>query len=225
MYIKKITKRRLMSAAIACMLANSAVVADEEAVNLTKPTDLSSDASADKTIAVVNGKPISSLSLERVTDQLSAQGQNPNRDQIVQELINLEILTQEAERLELDKKTDVAIALQLQYTQTMANAYLGEFSRDLRIGEEEIRSKYEEQIAAIKASEYKASHILLETEADAQNVIGELAAGGNFAVLAETYSTGPTGVNGGDLGWFQPENMEPEFSAAVAQRLARHTAR
>jgi len=46
-------------------------------------------------------------------------------------------------------------------------------------------------------------------------VIDELASGGNFAVLAETYSTGPTGVNGGDLGWFEPGNMEPEFSEAL----------
>ncbi len=228
----------LISTAIACVLVNSTVLANEESENtpenpVLEPTettdttvmtessddDTSENEAANKagteTIAIVNGKPISSLSLDRVTAQLSAQGQNPDREQIVQELINLEILTQEAERLELDKNTDVAIALQLQYTQTMANAYLGEFNRDLRITEEEIRAKYDEQIAAIEAREFKASHILLETESDAQNVIAELAAGANFAVLAETHSIGPAGVNGGELGWFEPENMEPEFSAAL----------
>lgn len=210
MNIRMTTNRRLISAAFACLLANSSVLADEDHDNP------SAEHAENKTVATVNGKPISSLALARVTDQLSAQGQTPNRDQILQELINLEVLTQEAERLELDKNQDVATALQLQYTQTMANAYLGEFSRDLRISEDEIRSKYEEQIAAIKISEYKASHILLENEEDALNVIEEIASGGNFAVLAETYSTGPTGLTGGDLGWFQPENMEPEFSAAVA---------
>jgi len=230
----KMVKTHLISAAIACVLANSTVLADgdsthsdsEPLLESTATSELNNNATSENqanstgeptTIAVVNGKSISSLALDRVTAQLSAQGQNPDREQIIQELINLEILTQEAERLELDKNTDVAVALQLQYTQTMANAYLGNFNRDLRIGEEEIRAKYEEQIAAIEASEYKASHILLETESDALNVINELAAGGNFALLAETYSTGPTGVNGGDLGWFQPENMEPEFSEALAK--------
>lgn len=231
----KIAKISLVSAAIAFVLASSTILADEEPQEKpleesTVTTELVEDTTSEngiasdtpneeelQTVAVVNGKPISSLSLERVTDQLAAQGQNPDREQIIQELINLEILTQEAERLELDKNSDVAVALQLQYTQTMANAYLGKFNRDLRITEEEIRAKYEEQISEIKASEYKASHIILETEADALNVLNELAAGGNFAVLAETYSTGPTGVSGGDLGWFQPENMEPEFSAALAE--------
>jgi len=227
MNTRKTTKTRLISAAIvASALATSAVLADEKPEEApavptatpepAKPVNAPAPSVEQQTIAIVNGRPISSLALERVTEQLSAQGQNPDRQQIIQELVNLEILTQEAERLELDKNSDVATALQLQYTQTMANAYLGEFNRDLRIGEDEIRAKYEEQIAALKASEFKASHILLETEADALKVAGELSSGGNFAVLAETYSTGPTGVNGGDLGWFQLENMEPEFSAAVS---------
>jgi len=223
-------KTPLISAANACVLVTSFVLAniamatiamaDEKAENTsTESTETGNEATGEnenQTIALVNGKPISRMALERVTAQLSAQGQNPDRDQIIQELINLEILTQEAEKQELDKNSDVATALKLQYTQTMANAYLGEFNRNLFIGEEEIRAEYEEQIAAIEVSEYKASHILLESEADALNVIGELFAGGDFAELAETYSTGPTSLNGGDLGWFQPENMEPEFSAAVA---------
>jgi len=171
---------------------------------------------SDQIVATVNGKPISKLSLERVTEQLAAQGQQPNRRQIIDELINLEILTQEAEKLELDKSDDVATALHLQYTQTMANAYLGTFSKDLSISEEEIRAEYEKQIAALKVSEYRASHILLESEEDANKVIDELNKGGDFAALAKQYSTGPTGESGGDLGWFQPENMVPEFSDAVA---------
>ena len=115
-------------------------------------------------VATVNGKTVSALALKRVTEQLAAQGQQPNRAQIVDELVNLEILTQAAEELGLDKQDDVATALHLQYTQTMANAYLGSFSKDLTIGEDEIRAEYDKQIAAMKSSEYKASHILLDSE-------------------------------------------------------------
>lgn len=203
-------KLRRLSAIAACILINSSVLADDG------HNHSQSDENEGEAIAIVNGKPISSLSLQRITEQLSAQGRQPERQNIIDELINLEVLTQEAEKIDLDKRADIATALQLQYTQTMANAYLGEFSKNLSIGEDEIRAEYEKQIAAIKASEYKASHIILETEEDALNVIAELDAGGNFAVLAETYSTGPTGVTGGDLGWFQPENMAEEFSAAIA---------
>lgn len=166
--------------------------------------------------ATVNDEPISSLLADRVAEQLAAQGQQPNRAQIIDELINLEILTQEAEKIELDKNNEVATALHLQYTQTMANAYLADFSNELEITEEDIRAEYEKQIADLKVSEYNASHILVETEDEAKKIIEELKAGGNFAELAKTHSTGPTGTNGGDLGWFQPENMVAEFSDALS---------
>jgi len=165
-------------------------------------------ASGDVT-ATVNGKPISALLADRVAEQLSAQGQNPNRQQIIEELINLEVLTQHAETIELNKNDEVATALHLQYTQTMANAYLAEYSNDLEITEDEIRAEYEKQIAELKVSEYNASHILLETEEDAKKIIAELQAGADFAELAKKHSTGPTGAKGGELGWFQPENMVP----------------
>jgi len=170
-----------------------------------------------KIAATVNDRPVSQLVADRVIEQLKAQGQQSNNKQIIEELINLELLTQEAERLELDKKQEVATALHLQYTQTMANAYLASYSNDLKIDDEEIRAEYEKQISAMKASEFKASHILLDSEEDAKNVIKLLGEGNSFEDMAKEHSTGPTGANGGDLGWFQPENMVPEFSDAVAK--------
>ena len=204
------TQKLLLPMAASLLLLQSVAVAD------AKHDSHASELSADQIIAKVNGKNISALALKRVTEQLEAQGQQPNRNQILDELINLEILTQEAEKLELNKTDDVATALHLQYTQTMANAYLGAFSKELSIDEEQIRAEYDKQIAAMQVSEYKASHILLENEDDARNIIAELEKGADFAALAKEHSTGPTGANGGDLGWFQPENMVPAFSAAVA---------
>jgi len=204
-------KKRLLPVAVAMVLASSCVYADGK-----HEDGHAAGVSPDQAIAMVNGKPISKLTLDRVTEQLTAQGQQPSNEQIIEELINLEILTQEAERLELHKQDDVATALQLQYTQTMANAFLGEYSKGLKIEEADIRAEYEKQIAEIKASEYKARHILVDSEAEAVKIIDELNAGGDFAALAKTHSTGPTGENGGDLGWFQPENMVAEFSAAVS---------
>jgi len=214
-----IARKLALSAAISIALAFSGTVSadskhsddDKEHADQEK-----SGLAPDDVAAMVNGKPISSLLAERVSEQLAAQGQSPNREQIVDELINLEILTQEAEKIKLDKNNEVATALHLQYTQTMANAYLAEFSNDLVISEEDIRAEYEKQIAELKVSEYNASHILLENEEDAKKVIEELQAGGDFAELAKINSTGPTGPTGGELGWFQPENMVPEFSAVLS---------
>lgn len=211
---KSIKRTTLFNAIAAALVLASGTTAYADGDAGTHSHDATDGA---EIVATVNGKTVSALALKRVTEQLAAQGQQPNRAQIVDELVNLEILTQAAEELGLDKQDDVATALHLQYTQTMANAYLGSFSKDLTIGEDEIRAEYDKQIAAMKSSEYKASHILLDSEDDAKNVIAELDKGGDFAELAKQHSTGPTGANGGDLGWFQPESMVPAFSEAVAK--------
>jgi len=64
--------------------------------------------------------------------------------------------------------------------------------------------------------EFNASHILVETEEEAQALIEALDGGADFAELAQEKSTGPSGPNGGQLGWFGPGMMVPEFENAVA---------
>lgn len=66
------------------------------------------------------------------------------------------------------------------------------------------------------AKEYRAAHILVETEEVAAALRAELEAGAEFAALAQEHSTGPSGANGGDLGWFAQGTMVAEFEEAVA---------
>ena len=65
----------------------------------------------------------------------------------------------------------------------------------------------------------QARHILIAQEADAKALIKELDAAKDkkekFIELAKAKSTGPSGKDGGDLGWFELERMVPEFSAAA----------
>jgi peptidyl-prolyl cis-trans isomerase C len=86
----------------------------------------------------------------------------------------------------------------------------------MAFSEDELRAEFDAQAAAVDRAEYRASHILLETREEAEEVIAELAAGKPFDALASTYSIDPAGENGGDLGWFQGTTMVPEFTAAVA---------
>ena len=84
------------------------------------------------------------------------------------------------------------------------------------VTEELLRQRYEEEIGAIPPSEeIRASHILLETEEEALKAIEELDAGADFAELARARSTGPSAPRGGDLGYFGPGRMVPEFDAAA----------
>jgi len=166
-------------------------------------------------LASVNGRPIPSLSVENVAQQITASGQEADPERILDELINLEVLTQAAEALDLDKLPEISAALQLQYTQTMANAYLASKGAEMSFSEAELKAEYAAQSEAVDRAEYRASHILLETEEMATEVLAKLAEGKNFDAAAKLYSTDPAGDNGGDLGWFQSSTMVPEFSAAV----------
>ena len=75
---------------------------------------------------------------------------------------------------------------------------------------------YQEQVALAPPLEFKASHILVETQSQAVSLISELEGGADFAELAKENSTGPSGPGGGDLGWFSANQMVAPFSQAVA---------
>lgn len=174
-------------------------------------------------LATVNGEPISSELVEIVTRQLESGKQPIDNQRILDELINLQLLTDLAIKAGVDKEKDIANVLKLQRTQILANAYMRTLSEDITISDEDMQQEYDTQIAKMAVSEYRASHILLESEEDAKAVIQALADGSDFVELAKEKSTGPSGPNGGDLGWFKADTMVPEFAAAVQEMEAGST--
>lgn len=173
-------------------------------------------ADAEDTVASVNGIAITSLQRDTQAAQFKARGQNASDEQIVDELVSLELMSQEAEKIGLDKTPEMAAEMKIMRARVLANALLTQFTEKLDLGDDTLRSEYDKQIAATEAKEFKASHILLDDEAKAKEVIVELNDGADFAETAKKYSTGPSGPNGGDLGWFDAGAMVPEFSKAVA---------
>src|SRR6266513_1757238 len=63
--------------------------------------------------------------------------------------------------------------------------------------------------------EYHARHILVATEPFAEKLVTRLDKGEKFDVLAKQESMDPSKSNGGDLGWFSPDRMVPEFAGAL----------
>ena len=98
----------------------------------------------------------------------------------------------------------------------MAQAVASDYLANNPATEEEILAEYENQMKLAPPLQFKARHILVESQATAQDLIAQLDGGADFAELAKANSTGPTGPNGGDLGWFSPEQMVKPFSDAVA---------
>lgn len=89
---------------------------------------------------------------------------------------------------------------------------------DAAVTDEAVQAAYDEAVGSAEPQqEYNASHILVETEEEAAALIAQLTEGADFAELAQEFSTGPSGPNGGALGWFGAGRMVPEFEAAVME--------
>lgn len=132
---------------------------------------------------------------------------------ILDQLIQQELLSAEADKESLRYR----LAVENEARAVAANTILEEVS-DAATTEEALGEVYEERYGAwVAPLEYRARHILVETEQEAEALVETLAGGADFAELAKEKSTGPSGPNGGDLGWFVAERMVPEFSQAVAE--------
>ena len=84
------------------------------------------------------------------------------------------------------------------------------------VTDEAVQTYFDENFLNGEAiTEYKAAHILVETEEEAAALVEELKGGADFAALAEEHSTGPSGPSGGQLGWFSEGMMVEPFQVAV----------
>ncbi len=169
-------------------------------------------------VAVVNGVKISKLMFDKHAEYRTGgkkvQLSPDQRKGILDELVSLELLKQDAIQKEIDKQDDVIALIENHKRGAIAQAGVLKLKQSNVISDEDLQKKYDEY-AKTNSNEYNASHILLKTEEEAKNVIKEIDAGGTFAELAKKHSVGPTGKNGGNLGWFGPKQMVKEFSDAV----------
>jgi peptidyl-prolyl cis-trans isomerase C len=84
------------------------------------------------------------------------------------------------------------------------------------VSEEDLQAAYDARFAdAEEIPEFRASHLLVETQEAAAEAKARIDDGQAFADVARDVSTGPTGPNGGDLGWFGAGAMVPEFEDQI----------
>ncbi|MHA6324815.1 peptidylprolyl isomerase [Roseivivax sp. CAU 1753] len=167
-------------------------------------------------MATVNGQEITLGHMIMVRASLPEQYQQLPADVlfngILDQLIQQEALSQSDGAVATDT---VRIALQNEERALLASEAVNTIS-DGAVSEEAIRAAYEAEFAIEGgATEYNASHILVETEEEAQALVAEIEGGADFAELAKEKSTGPSGPGGGSLGWFSAGQMVAEFQTAV----------
>lgn len=178
-------------------------------------------------VATVNGKTIPSARLDSVMKDVESRGQKDSpelRKQITDKLVELEVLSQEAEKRGLDKDADTKEKIALNRETVLANALIQSQLKKIVVKDSDVTAEYDKLKAqASQRQEYHARHILLKTEDEAKAIIVKLKGGAKFEDLAKDKSTEPgADKSGGDLGWSQPEGYVPEFSAAMVKLEPGH---
>ena len=172
-----------------------------------------------QTSATIDGSEITESQLRAYAlGRTGAEATAENREQLISQIGDLVLLSNVAQRSDLGKDPLVNAELELQRRSVLAQALIQDFVKRNPVTDEDAREEYNRQIEEFPAPEqFKASHILLETEDEAKAVIVELDGGADFAELAKAKSTGPSGPQGGDLGWFEAGAMVAPFSQAVSE--------
>ena len=171
------------------------------------------------TLATVDGRAITESMLSyysRTRAQKEAEDLTPEeREGLMNEVIQLVLLGNAAESGALMEDSSFLAELELQRLQTVARRQITAYLDENPITEADLQQAYQENLERLSGMQYKARHILVDAETEAQDIIAELQQGADFQELARTRSTGPSGPNGGDLGWFTADRMVPPFAAAV----------
>ncbi|MCV2892544.1 peptidylprolyl isomerase [Lentibacter sp. XHP0401] len=174
-------------------------------------------ASSDTVVATVNGTQITLGHMAAARSGLPEQYLQLPDDvlykAIIDQLVNQTIL---AGRFEGEVPAPVQRRLDNERRSLVASTVIEQIVAE-KLTEERLKAAYDDKYAdADPEKEFKAAHILVETEEEAQALVEELAGGADFTELAKERSTGPSGPNGGDLGWFGKGMMVPPFEEAVA---------
>lgn len=186
-------------------------------------------AQEDKVVATINGQNITEADLALVEGDLGQQyarlSPEQRRAAALSAIIEMRLFSEDALKKGLDKDPTFQRRLAFLKEQALHSA---EMDAEIvkKITDEEIRARYDKEVAATPpANEVKARHILVKTKEEAQEIIKRLEAGDKFEDIAKDKSTDTgSGANGGDLGYFAPGQMVPEFEkAAFALEVGKFT--
>lgn len=202
----KISKKIILSTVTALLLSSSAYGAQAQKIYAT--VDGEAITSAD--IAVILRNPnIDFATLPKTT-----------QDQVINGLIERKLLAHKAIKSGITKDKEYKQALEKVKGDLALEYWMQKEFKKIKISDKDAKAFYEKNKASFAQPESaKARHILVADKKSAQAIIKELDGAkdklSKFIDLAKSKSTGPSGKNGGDLGWFDAKKMVPEFSKAT----------
>ena len=208
-------KPAMLLASVTTLLLISACSADKDAKSVAA-------ASKEPIAATVNGTPITQRAVDTLVKQAVHSGQPDTpetRKAIIDRLALQAVIAQEAIAKGLDKTPAVAEQIDTIKQTVLANAYVQDLMKNSTVTDDMLKGEYDRIKATVTGTEYKARHILVEKESEANAIIATLRKDpGAFEKLAKEKSKDQgSRDNGGELGWFDPSRMVPEFGAAVTK--------
>ena len=170
-------------------------------------------------VANVNNEDISLETMIHAMNELPPEIQSQPfmsyYEDLLERVIDIKLFAQEGKKMKLNEEPSVRAAIDFVIEKVLMQAFLSKYVQE-NIKEENLKASYNNFIAdETSREEIKASHILMDTESEAIDVINMLNDGDDFAELAKNKSTGPSGPSGGDLGWFKRGQMVPPFEKAA----------
>src|SRR5262245_2556234 len=168
----------------------------------------------------VNGKPIPKSRVDFIVKQRAAQGQ-PDSEQsrrlILDNLITQEVVAQEAVRRGFAKSADVNAQLDLMRQQVLVQALVQDYMKKHPVREEDTLAEYNKLKASRGDKEYKARHILVDKDTEANEIIAQLKKGAKFEDLAKQSKDPGSKEKGGDLDWNMPGTFVKPFADALTK--------
>lgn len=196
------------------LLATSFVSLGLFATTFSSYAETAKAPAADVVIATVNGDKIMKSSLDGYMKILKKSGK-ADKQAALEDLIATEIALQAAKTTKLIERPTVQKAISDYTRNVLLKTWTKEKVDSFKISDEDIKKAYDERVTKLASKEFNARHILVKAEDEAKAIIKELSGGADFAKLAKEKSTGPSGSNGGSLGWFKAQTMVPAFANAV----------
>ncbi|VAW90895.1 hypothetical protein MNBD_GAMMA21-629 [hydrothermal vent metagenome] len=181
---------------------------------------------AEETVAVVNGKSLTQKDLDNHITMIQTMTRKKvdNPKHALENLIDREIMYQEAKKQKIDQDPEMKFLIEFQAREMYNNELLKQTLGATPITDDEVKKLYDEKIKSLEIKEYKVRHILFKKDAadgesQAKAVIAQLDTGKDFIELAKSKSQGPSAAKGGDIGWMNLSSMRdmPGFAQALSE--------
>jgi len=197
----------------------SSILADEgTSTTETNPEDVETILPPETILASFNGQTITLGEFNQLWEQVPEDYKlQLDKSMVLDQMISEKLLIQEAKNMGLEEDNDVLEQIKKMTEQILVQALIErEILDKIKVNDEEVSEYYEQNKDSFTEKEQvHLYNILLETEEEAQDILEQLKAGGDFSEIAIEKSTGPSAAQGGDLGYLTKGTIIPEIEEVV----------